>query len=100
VLMLKRATFASIAFKTLIEIEKDFKRLVSLEARDRKKFKGVLMMTQPSKPYSATVASTIHSKGEYYSIRNRLMDEDLWTDELEKLHVDSLNIALPIRSRN
>lgn len=99
VLMVKRVSIASMAFKTLIEIEKDFNRLASLEARDRKKFKGVLMMTQPSRPYSATVASTIHSKDEYYLIRKRLIDEGLWTNELENLHVTSLEIALPIRSR-
>ncbi|HDG7211741.1 HNH endonuclease [Acinetobacter nosocomialis] len=98
-LLVKRFRITSIAIKKLKEIAKDFREIEKLDHHKRKRFKNILLMAQSSKPYSATVSATIHSMEEYLEIKNRLSFEELWTEELERLHVASMEIALPLKKR-
>lgn len=98
-LLVKRFRITSIAIKNLKEICKDFREIERLDHYKRRRFKNILLMAQSSKPYSATVSATIHSMDEYLEIKNRLIHEELWTDELERLHKASLEIALPLKIR-
>ncbi|HHB0831496.1 TPA: HNH endonuclease [Acinetobacter baumannii] len=99
VLMVKRFKICRLAFLTLKETAAEFKELSKLDHYKRRRFKRILSMAQPSSPYSASVSTIIHSTREYEELKSRFISEGLWTDELERLHVVSLNIALPRRAR-
>lgn len=48
----------------------------------------------PSADYAATASTVLHGDPEYAALQTALVDEGLWTDEMEKLHRLSLAIVL------
>lgn len=55
---------------------------------------GLLFECQPSKPYSATAATVLHSYKPYMKLRVDLQALGIWNDELESFHKASLAICL------
>ncbi|RSN81520.1 HNH endonuclease [Acinetobacter baumannii] len=94
-LFLKRCKVAGAAKTNLKEIHKDFSLLEKLNGHNRNRFRAVLLASQPDRPYSAFVATIVHTTQEYEQIKCRLISEGLWTKELTFLHDTSLNLVLP-----
>lgn len=94
-LFLKRCKVAGAAKTNLKNMHEDFKVVEKLNGHKRNRFRAVLLAAQPVRPYSAFVATIVHTTKEYYLIKQRFIDEGLWTQELTALHEVSLNLVLP-----
>ncbi|MFW1842327.1 HNH endonuclease [Acinetobacter pittii] len=94
-LFLKRCKVAGAAKTSLKQMQVEFSLLDKLDGYKRNRFRAVLLAAQPVRPYSAFVATIIHTTIEYELIRQRLINENLWTPELTNLHEASSNLVLP-----
>lgn len=52
----------------------------------------ILKMAQPDAEYSAFIATIILTDEDYIEIRNILLEQGLWTDDLERLHITAYEI--------
>lgn len=96
-LFIKRCRVAGAAKNSLVQMNREFSTLKQLDGWKRNRFKAVLKAAQPDRPYAAFVATIIHNAQAYKVIKERLINENLWTNELEKLHDQSLRLVLPLR---
>lgn len=96
-LFIKRCRVAGAAKNSLEQMNREFLTLEKLDVWKRNRFKAVLKAAQLDRPYSAFVATIIHNAGAYEILKKRFINENLWTTELEALHNQSLEIALPLR---
>lgn len=55
---------------------------------------GILLECQPESEYSATCSTILHSDEIYKSIKKKMLELNLWTDELEVLDKRSMAICL------
>lgn len=55
---------------------------------------GVLLECQKDRIYSATCATVLHTNDDYLEIRQKMKDLSIWSDELEQLHNNSLELVL------
>lgn len=97
-LFIKRCRVAGAAKNSLVQISREFLAIEKLDGWKRNRFKAVLKAAQSDRPYAAFVATIIHNEDAYETIKKRLIDEKLWTNELESLHNQSLGLVLPLRS--
>ncbi|CAA0185192.1 HNH endonuclease [Acinetobacter baumannii] len=94
-LFLKRCKVAGAAKTSLKHMSNEFSLAHKLNHFNRNRLRAVLLAAQPERPYSAFVATIIHTTIEYDQLRQRFIDEGLWTKELMCLHETSLNLVLP-----
>lgn len=97
VLFLKRCKVAGTVKNDLIQMFREFSKLPKLDGHKRRRLRAVLLAAQPERPYSAFVATIIHNTDEYSLLKQRLIKETKWTNELTELHDTSLNLALTLR---
>lgn len=57
----------------------------------------ILLLCQPEAIYSATCATIIHNSRTYQKLVNSMNAMDLWSSELENLHLISQNLVLDIK---
>jgi hypothetical protein len=50
---------------------------------------GLLSECQQTSPYSATAASILHAETEYHELRRKMILNNLWNEDFERLHVMS-----------
>ena len=62
--------------------------------RQIQKLRGILQEGQEDMPYSAVISTLILNQKSYQEIKNVLLSEAKWTDELYDLEKDLLNLAL------
>lgn len=58
---------------------------------------NLLKMCLRSSRFGATMATVLHESNEYNKLRDLLSQYDLWDDDIEKLHQESLSISLSKR---
>lgn len=97
-LFVKRCRVAGAAKNSLVQMNREFSDLEKLDGWKRNRFKAVLKAAQSDRPYAAFVATIIHNAEVYGILKKRFIDEKLWTNELEELHNQSLELVLPLRS--
>lgn len=54
----------------------------------------ILLECQRNKIYSATCATVLHTDYDYLQIRQKMIDLNIWNEELEQLHGSSLELIL------
>lgn len=96
-LFIKRCKVAGAAKNSLVQMHREFLALDELDGWKRNRFKAVLKAAQSDRPYAAFVATIIHNAEVYGVLKQRFINEKLWTAELEKLHCQSLELVLPLR---
>ncbi|MEB6666346.1 HNH endonuclease [Acinetobacter vivianii] len=94
-LFLKRCQVAGAARNELNKMYGEFSLSTKLNGHNRNRFRAVLLAAQPDRPYSAFVATIVHTTQQYEQIKSRLINDELWTRELTELHETSLNLVLP-----
>lgn len=60
----------------------------------RNKMKAILRAVQPKEEYSAILSTAVHLAPDYIKVKAELISNELWDDELERLHKDSYNLVL------
>lgn len=61
------------------------------------KLKSILTWCQKDRPYSAVLATLLHSSVSYVQIRQYLMDNNIWSDQLSELHDETASLKLGMR---
>ncbi|EON3359533.1 hypothetical protein AB9H26_22755 [Yersinia enterocolitica] len=56
---------------------------------------AILDECQKKSPFSAVSATMLHRSVEYAHLRESMQIQDLWTDYMQELHDESLNLMLP-----
>ena len=57
----------------------------------------LLLSCQPNQPYSAFIACALHSNQDYTALKELLINNRLWDEDLDELHNKSIDIALDPR---
>lgn len=55
---------------------------------------GLLKECQRESPYSATTATVLHTNAVYAELKARMESNSIWSDELQELHLKSINLKL------
>lgn len=96
-LFLKRCKIAGVARKSIKDLYREFIDSSDITNIQRNRLKAVLLSAQRDRPYSASVATVIHTTNEYKLLKQGFKSCDKWTDELKSLHENSLDLVLPIK---
>lgn len=80
------------------EIHNDFLGKVKLTRHDRNKLSRLLTSCQSDHEFSAFASTALYESNEYLDTVKMLKDSDLWDEQMECLHQESLKLVLDKRT--
>ncbi|UBX51206.1 hypothetical protein LDO52_07445 [Acinetobacter pseudolwoffii] len=79
------------------EIYQDLLAKSKLTRHDRNKLSKLLASCQADHAFSAFASTALHQAGEYTHVIKMLRDNNLWDEQIENLHLESLKLVLDKR---